>query len=66
MFSSCVLSFKLNFNETAAAKAPLVVKTEIASGVMMVVKVAQTVLLTIDNEIRNTNANFTALLSVSF
>ena len=56
------LSFKLNVNETAAARAQLAVRTEIATGGMRTVKVAQTVLLTIDNEIQNTNATFTAFV----
>ena len=56
------MSFKLNFNETAAARAPPAVRMEIATGGMRGVKDAQTVLLTTDNEIQNANATFTAFL----
>ena len=56
------MSFKLNFNETAAARAPPAVRMEIATGGMRAVKDAQTVLLKTDNEIQNTNATFTAFL----
>ena len=60
-FNSCFLSFKLNFNETAAARAPPAVRMEIATrGMRAVVWDAQTVLLKTDNEIQNTNATFTA------
>ena len=65
-FNSCFLSFKLNFNETAAASAPPAVREEIATGGMRAVKDAQTMLLTIDNEIQNANAPLQLSFSVSF